>query len=99
MELPGSSEQEAPTGGPRGGAKALIWVLRKLSPRQAEAAERESKEWTFICGECGHARSYWEVGGIRYKAASKGKRTVMRCPRCGVRRVHSVERRRAADPA
>lgn len=76
-----------------------MWVLRRLSPRWAEAAEQESKEWVFVCRECGLARSYWEMGGLRYKAASKGKRTSMRCPRCGVRRVHSVERRRAADPA
>ena len=28
---------------------------------------------------CGHATSYWEMGGIRLGAYSKGKRTRRRC--------------------
>jgi DNA-directed RNA polymerase subunit RPC12/RpoP len=76
-----------------------MWLLRRFSPKRAEAAERESREWFFVCSECGTARSYAELGGIRYGASSKGKRTVLRCPTCGVRRVHSVERRSPAAPA
>jgi hypothetical protein len=70
-----------------------MWLMRRLAPRHADAAERESREWFFICRECGTARSYRELGGIRYKAASRGKRTLLSCPTCGVRRWHSVERR------
>jgi hypothetical protein len=77
----------------RGGPRALMAILRRFAPRQAEAAERESREWFFVCGKCGTARSYRQLGGIRYKAASKGKRAYMACPSCGVRQWHSVERR------
>lgn len=77
----------------RGAARLIMSLMRRFAPRHAEAAERESREWFFVCRECGTARSYRELGGIRYKAASKGKRTLMKCPRCRARRWHSVERR------
>ena len=72
-------------------------IMRRVSPKHAAAAEQESREWFFICDECGTARSYRSMGGIRYKAASKGKKMYMQCPTCGRRRWHSVERRRQPD--
>jgi DNA-directed RNA polymerase subunit RPC12/RpoP len=78
----------------RGAAKLFMGALRRISPRRAEEAEQESREWLFICDECGAERSYRSMGGIRWKAASKGKKTYMKCPTCGQRRRHSVERRR-----
>ena len=87
-------EQGPPSEPPlRGAARVVMSLMRRFAPKHAEAAERESREWFFVCRECGHARSYRELGGIRYKAASRGKRTLTKCPSCGVRRWHSVERR------
>ena len=68
-------------------------LVLRLMPGRAADIERESREWKVICPNCGHERSYWEIGGVRYKAKSKGKRMRMQCPNCGERRWHKVERR------
>ena len=65
----------------------------RLMPGHAAEIERESREWDVVCPSCGHTRSYWDIGGIRYKAASSGKRIGLRCPACGARGLHAVERR------
>jgi hypothetical protein len=44
--------------------------------------ERESREWKYECGQCGHGESVWERGGIRYKAFGE-KSYGGRCPACG----------------
>jgi hypothetical protein len=92
------SEQGRPRIEPeRGGTAGLIMrLMRRVAPKHAEAAERESREWFIVCLECGTARSYAELGGIRYGARSSGKRTRLTCPTCGVKRWHAVERRRSA---
>ena len=66
-------------------------VLRLLGGRAAEA-ERESRAWMVICPRCEHARSVWELGGVRYGARSKGKRQRLRCPACRETGWHRVER-------
>jgi DNA-directed RNA polymerase subunit RPC12/RpoP len=74
----------------------MSWIQRVITgraPRRAGDMERESREWKVICPKCGHVRSIWELGGIRYKAWSRGKRMGMRCPACGSWRMHKVERR------
>ena len=76
----------------RGAAKLVMWLMRRFAPKHAEAAERESREWFFVCSTCGTARSYAELGAIRYGARSKGKRARLTCPTCGVKRWHKVER-------
>ena len=68
-------------------------VLRLLPRRMAARAAQESKEWVAVCGACGHATSWWEMGGIRFGAASKGKRTRRRCAACGETGWQRVERR------
>jgi hypothetical protein len=81
-------------------ARGLMGLLRRFAPKHAEAAERESREWFVVCHECGMARSYAEIGGVRYGAkGSKGVRTRLRCPTCGVKRWHSVEHRPEAAAA
>jgi uncharacterized OB-fold protein len=62
-------------------------------PGRAGDMERESREWKVICPRCGRERSIWELGGIRYKARSRGKRMGMKCDACGRWRMHKVERR------
>ena len=47
----------------------------------AESMEAESCAWLLRC-QCGHSRSVWEFGGIRWLA--KGKpRKYGHCPKCG----------------
>jgi hypothetical protein len=67
-------------------------ILRILPKRLEERAIRESKEWHFICDTCGRATSFWDTGGIRMGAYSKGKRMLFRCQACGKQRWHRVER-------
>jgi DNA-directed RNA polymerase subunit RPC12/RpoP len=62
-------------------------------PGRAAEIERESRQWIVTCPSCGDVRSYWDLGGVRYKAASKGKRIGIRCPACGHRGMAPVERR------
>jgi rubrerythrin len=88
MNEPGATEPER-----RGLAGVLMRLLRRVAPKHAEGAERESREWFFVCKKCGTATSYAEVGAVRYGAYSRGKITRIRCPSCGVKRWHKVERR------
>jgi hypothetical protein len=93
----GSEQGAAPNEPERRGAAGLIMrLMRRFAPEHAAAAERESREWFVVCPECGNARSYAELGGIRYGAYSRGKRTRLACPTCDVKRWHKVERRRPA---
>jgi len=71
--------------------------LTRLMPGRAGSMESESREWLVICPKCGRERDIWELGGIRYKARSRGKRMGMRCDACGSWRMHKVERRRKAE--
>lgn len=66
-----------------------------LSEKTAAAMEAESREWRLICA-CGHDRSIWEIGGIRYKAAGN-PRKLMKCPACGKRTWHRVVRQAGAS--
>jgi uncharacterized OB-fold protein len=78
---------------------ALRALILRIMPRgMRERAIEESKEWFVICPSCGHARSYWEIGGLRYRARSKGKRVGHRCAECGKWGMHKVERRPRAQP-
>ena len=81
----------------RGFAALIMRLLRRFAPGHAEAAARESREWHVVCPECGATRSWASLGGIRYKAASKGKRVRLMCPACRQRRWHRVERRAPPD--
>ena len=74
-------------------------VILKLAPAKTAASmEAESREWFAICGDCGHARSIWELGGLRYKAKGNPRRR-MKCPACGQSGWHRVERRPVGSPA
>jgi uncharacterized Zn finger protein len=72
-------------------------LVMTLMPQQWAAAIRaESQEWLLSCSGCGISRSVWEVGGIRFKASSAGKRVLVWCKECGQLRWMSLERQRAA---
>jgi hypothetical protein len=68
-------------------------ILRLLPGKTAGAARAESERWQVRCRTCGLSRSVWEIGGVRYGARSRGKRTLVRCPQCRRLRVAAVERR------
>lgn len=51
-----------------------------------------SESWKIRCLTCGASRSVWEVGGVRWKAASIGKRTLIRCSQCDRLRWAAVEK-------
>lgn len=60
--------------------------MRVLPRAWGESMRRDSEAWKLVC-PCGHARSYWEIGGIRWKAQGN-PRTLLRCPACGERTWH-----------
>ena len=72
-------------------------LVTRLMPRRAAEIERETREWDVVCPKCGDTRSVWDIGGIRYKAASKGKRIASTCPSCGERGMFEVVRHRPSD--
>ncbi|NUM43241.1 MAG: hypothetical protein HUU38_00930 [Anaerolineales bacterium] len=58
-------------------------LIRSLLPAKLAAdMEADSKRWVLTCPNCNHVQSVWEIGGVRYKAFSKGKRTGIRCLNC-----------------
>ncbi len=61
-----------------------------LPQRLMAAIEADSRLWMVRCS-CGFARSVWEIGGIRYKAAGE-PRWFRKCPQCGQRTWHKVSR-------
>ncbi|MGZ8920767.1 MAG: hypothetical protein ACXW3L_07275 [Limisphaerales bacterium] len=66
--------------------------IAALPKRWAESMREESMRWQVRCCTCGTTRSYWELGAIRWKAASKGKRIMFRCPTCQKLRAAAVEK-------
>ncbi len=67
--------------------RVLLAVLPETSAKSMEA---ESREWMHICS-CGHARSAWDLGGIRWGASGKPRR-LLHCPGCGKWTWHVVLR-------
>lgn len=62
---------------------AIQKFFMKILPKHwAEDLRAKSEHWKIRCTSCGFSRSIWEAGGIRWKAASKGKRTFVLCPGC-----------------
>ena len=68
-------------------------MIGLMKGRILEAMANESGEWFLVCNTCGASKSIAELGGIRFKAASVGKRTLVRCSKCGRIRVARFERR------
>ena len=71
-------------------------IVLRLMPGRADEIERQSREWFIVCPNCGFERTYWDIGGVRYKARSRGKRLGLSCPSCGKRAMHAVEHRPGA---
>lgn len=60
------------------------FMLAILPKSWGESMRAESQAWQIRCCGCGKSRSVWDCGGIRWKASSIGKRTVVRCSKCGL---------------
>jgi hypothetical protein len=67
-----------------------------LSEASAKSMEAESREWMCTC-PCGHSRSVWEMGGVRWKAAGNPRR-LLKCPACGQTTWHMVARKPHGPP-
>lgn len=65
-------------------------LVLRLSGARIEDVERESREWHLVCRKCEHARSVWDLGGIRYKARSRGMVVLTRCPACDDLNAHRM---------
>lgn len=63
-----------------------------LPGRWMESIRAESEAWRIRCTGCNQSRSIWDCGGIRWKAASAGKRTIVRCSQCGGLHAAAIER-------
>ena len=57
-------------------------LVRLLPPQLAVRMRRASESWMIRCCTCGARKSVWEVGGVRWGAASVGKRMLAACSRC-----------------
>ena len=53
--------------------------------------QTESRSWMIRC-TCGHEKSVWDSGGIRWKARGTPRR-FRRCPNCGQTTWHVVYRK------
>jgi hypothetical protein len=78
----------------------MSWAQRfftAIVPRAwAASMEADSRAWKLICERCGRVQSFWEVGGIRWKAQGN-QRTYRRCPACGQRSWQRTEYRPDRD--
>ena len=55
------------------------WLKPGAQKAPVGNALEESKHWFLVCPNCGHKRSYFALGGIRYKAAGTGKSRKAHC--------------------
>jgi len=69
-----------------------------LPSKWAAGMEAESRNWMVRCPSCGHTRSVWELGGIRWKATGNPVRYML-CPQCGKSGWHTVARQGDSGPA
>jgi hypothetical protein len=53
----------------------------------AESMERDSRAWYMKCLKCNFERSYWDMGGIRWKAKGD-QRNYQHCSNCQERSWH-----------
>lgn len=75
-----------------------IWqrlFARRGSDGRMSAVEAESRQWMVKC-PCGFEQSIWDLGGVRYGAYSKGKKTLRHCRECGRFRWHGVYKKEEA---
>ena len=58
------------------------FVTTVLPKSWGQAIQTESQNWLLRCPACDSVHSVWDLGGIRFKAASSHKKVMVRCPQC-----------------
>ncbi|MFN4225532.1 MAG: hypothetical protein ACK4HR_04385 [Hyphomonas sp.] len=66
-------------------------ILAFIPAARRAGAEAETRAWHYTCEACGHARSVWGLGGVRWKASSISV-TRTRCPACGTTGFHTLKK-------
>lgn len=69
------------------------FVTTILPKSWRQAIRHESQNWLLRCPACGFIHSVWDLGGIRFKAASSNKKVRARCPHCSQISMMSLEYR------
>ena len=68
-------------------------LMTSIMPRSwAQSMEAELRAWLARCETCGHERSIWELGGIRWNAAGTPRRPLP-CPTCNRTTNHEIRHR------
>jgi hypothetical protein len=62
----------------------------------AKSMEADSRRWHMKCLQCGFEQSYWELGGIRWKATGN-QRNYQKCPNGGQRSWHQSYKKEVDD--
>ena len=57
--------------------------------------EADSRRWMMRCEQCGFEQSFWDMGGIRWKAHGN-QRNYMKCVTCGERSWHQAYKKEEA---
>lgn len=71
-------------------------LIKMIFPQKwFEAAEAESRRWMIRC-KCGAGQSVWDAGGVRWKASGRTW-AFRRCPTCGNRSWHALEKCKEAS--
>lgn len=69
------------------------FVTTVLPAKWSAAMRAESESWLLACPKCGFVQSVWDIGGVRYKGVSKGKRVSVRCLSCKQWSMMPMERK------
>ena len=67
--------------------RLVLGITSVVSTDMAAEMAADSRRWVWECRNCGHRRSVWEMGGIRYKG-SGGERQLETCSACRTTGVH-----------
>jgi hypothetical protein len=68
-------------------------VTNWLPAKWGDALRADSEKWLLTCPKCGFVQSVWDIGGVRYKGYSKGKRVGVRCLSCKQWSMMPMERK------
>ncbi|MBL1280998.1 MAG: hypothetical protein COA33_012030 [Fluviicola sp.] len=67
-------------------------IMRFFTSKERFAEiKKESIQWGFTCEECKERTSFWDIGGVRYKATGN---PIMQfaCPKCKVKRLQTINK-------
>ena len=71
-------------------------VAKRILPESwFQKIEHDSRCWIYKCTNCGHERSVWDMGGIRYRGLPTRKLTV--CTKCKKTGLANVTHKSAYD--